>query len=90
LGEDHDVVVQSLFRAIFNLYRMKAAIKWQFGSLHQHSANEIGIETHIPSMKYVPSAPASVKALRFAPTADAARRERAALTDASATGVFQL
>ena len=38
-------------------------------------------------MAEIPSAPVSVKALRFAPTADAARKGRAALTDASAAGV---
>jgi hypothetical protein len=38
------------------------------------------------SVADVPSAPASVKALRFAPTAGAARKGRAALTAASAAG----
>jgi hypothetical protein len=35
----------------------------------------------------IPSAASSVKALRGVPTADAARKGRAALTDASAAGV---
>jgi hypothetical protein len=42
------------------------------------------------SVAGVPSAPVSVKALRCAPTAGAAHKERAALTAASAAGGCRL